>query len=94
MNLLGPEVSKERRAALSNELHVDADTPPTFLFHTDGDAAVPMSNATRFAEACRAAGVPVELHILPHDTHGVGMAHDITGIRIWPQLLLTWLSMM
>ena len=41
-NLLGPNPTPEKLAYYSNEKQVTAQTPPTFLFHTAEDKAVPM----------------------------------------------------
>lgn len=91
-NLLGPNPSEEQRKQLSAERHVTPQTPRTFLFHTADDETVPVENSLSFAGACRAAGVPVELHVFPHGPHGVGMAKDSPRLRIWCDLLLHWLD--
>ena len=54
---------------LSSELHVTKDTPPVFLIHGGQDKGVPPENSMMFAEACRKAGVSVELHVLSHGEH-------------------------
>ena len=90
-NLLGPEASQEERRRMSNELHVTAANPPAFLFHTADDPAVPCSNSVRYAEACMAAGVPVELHVYASGPHGVGLAEEMPALRSWPGLLIDWL---
>ena len=55
---------------LSSERHVSKDTPPVFLVHGGLDKGVPPENSMLFAEACRKAGVSVELHILSQGEHG------------------------
>lgn len=90
-NLLGATPSAELKAALSAELHVTARTPPTFLFHTADDRAVPVENSLRFAAALRDAGVPFELHIFASGPHGVGLAQGNPALRAWPALLEQWL---
>ena len=59
---------------LSNDLRVTADTPPTFLFHTNADTGVVAENSVRFYLALRRAKVPAELHIFENGPHGVGLA--------------------
>ena len=54
---------------LSNERKVSKDTPPVFLIHGGKDKGVPPENSMMFAEACRKAGVSVELHILSQGEH-------------------------
>jgi acetyl esterase/lipase len=55
---------------LSSERHVSQDTPPVFLIHGGKDKGVPPENSMMFADACRKAGVSVELHVLSHGEHG------------------------
>ena len=89
--LLGKDAPLEARRQLSGELHVTTETPPTFLFHTADDPAVPVENSLNFAAACAAHKVPVALHIFPHGRHGVGMAADDPVLRRWTELLVDWL---
>jgi acetyl esterase/lipase len=91
-NLLGPDPAPRVLEGLSGERHVTADTPPTFLFHTADDGAVPVENSLNFAAACREAGVPVELHVYQHGPHGVGMALDDPALRSWTTLMMDWLA--
>ncbi len=81
----------ERRAYFCLENHVSASTPPTFLWHTVEDAAVPVENAMLFAQALRRAGRPFELHLFARGRHGVGLASDIPGTNAWPRLAVAWL---
>ena len=91
-NLLGENPDPAKAGQLSNYRRVTANTPPTFLWHTADDAAVPVQNSLLFAQACAEKKVPVALHIFPKGRHGVGMAPDDPTLRVWPQLLLTWLG--
>ena len=77
---------------LSNELQVTAQTPPAFLFHTDADKTVPVENSVLFYLAMRKAGVPAELHIYEHGSHGVGLAQNDPALSSWPGRLADWLS--
>jgi acetyl esterase/lipase len=45
-----------------------------------------------FAEACLANGVPVSLHVFPEGGHGVGMALNHPGLRIWSENLINWMG--
>ncbi len=60
-----------RQKELSLETRVEKDTPPTFLWHTGEDGAVPVENSLMYAAACRRAGVPFELHIFERGGHGL-----------------------
>lgn len=50
---------------VSIEEHIDARTPPVFVWHTMPDDCVPVQNTLMLIEACRAAHVPVEAHLFP-----------------------------
>ena len=75
-NLLGDTPDAKLVDEYSNEKHVTARTPPTFLFHTDADTAVPAENSARFYLALKAAKVPAELHVYERGPHGVGLGTD------------------
>ena len=90
-NLLGPADDDDLAEQLSTDSRVTAETPPTFLFQTDEDTAVPPENAVGFYLACRRAGVPAELHIYQPGRHGVGLAADQPSVSSWPDRLRDWL---
>lgn len=90
-NLLGDNPEPRFIEELSNELHVTAATPPTFIFHTNADKGVLAENSVRFYLALRAANVPAELHIFENGPHGVGLALGDPGLGEWPTLLANWL---
>lgn len=75
-NLLGPDSSPQLRHDLSPNRLVTSIHPPTFLWHTADDAAVPLSNALRYTAALAAAQVPVDLHVFARGVHGLGLAND------------------
>lgn len=90
-NLLGETPSPELIELLSNEKQVTGQTPPTFLFHTEDDKAVPVENSLQFAAALRKAKVPHEMHVYETGRHGVGLAPAIPALSTWPKLLENWL---
>ena len=73
-NLIGKNAPADLVRSLSNEKQVTKETPPTFLFHTDADTAVPAENSIYFYLALRKAGVPAELHVFRPGQHGLGLA--------------------
>jgi len=90
-NLLGENPSPELAQSLSGELHVTAQTPPTFIFHTDADTGVPAENSIYYFLALRKAGVPAEMHIFQKGPHGVGLGMDDFALGEWPRLMANWL---
>ena len=74
--LLGRKPSEEELRAASPELHVHPGVPPCFLWATEDDQSVPVENTKLFASALEAAGVPHELHLFPHGSHGLSVATD------------------
>ena len=91
-NLLGDKPDEKLLESLCNEKQVTARTPPTFLFHTSADRAVPAENSVRFYEALRKAKVPAELHIYEQGEHGVGLAVGKGAASAWPDQLAAWLK--
>jgi dipeptidyl aminopeptidase/acylaminoacyl peptidase len=75
---------------LSNELRVTAQTPPTFLFHTNEDTGVPPENSVLFYLALRRAGVPAEMHIFEPGATGSDSRNRCPLSRPWPTLLENW----
>ena len=90
-NLLGDNPDPKLVESLSNEKQVTAQTPPTFLFHTNEDRGVPPENSVLFYLALRKAGVPAEMHIYEKGPHGVGLASYDEALRSWPERLAGWL---
>jgi len=89
-NLLGENPSAELVRALSNELQVTSETPPTFLWHTVEDKVVPIENSLLFAAAMRKAGVPFSLHVYENGPHGLGLGRPGREAPPWADQLLYW----
>ncbi len=77
---------------LSNELHVDSTTPPTFLVHANDDQAVPVQNSILFYNALQKNNIPSEIHIFQEGGHGFGMAEWDEALNKWPGLLKQWMK--
>jgi acetyl esterase/lipase len=90
-NLLGESPDPLLVASLSNEGQVSSETPPTFLFHTTEDQAVPVENSIEYYLALKRRGVPAELHVFEKGKHGVGLAKSLPGASAWPKLCETWM---
>lgn len=93
-NLLGDTPSRSMTRRFSNELHVSADTPPTFLVHAQDDQVVPCTNSILFYEAMLAHGVEGSLHIFPEGAHRIGLVHNPGSTDLWTDLCTKWLFAM
>ena len=91
-NLIGQQPDEKLVEFYSNEEQVTSRTPPTFLFHTVQDKAVPIENSRMFKAACEKAGVPVELVEYEEGQHGVGLGLN-TNLPLagWSVKLDEWL---
>jgi acetyl esterase/lipase len=63
---------------LSLENQVSEETPPTFLWHTFTDTAVPVENSLLFANALVKHKIPLEMHIYPQGVHGLSLGTEET----------------
>jgi acetyl esterase/lipase len=86
--LLGEKPSKERINFFSNELHVNATTPPTLLLHAVDDKLVDVKNSILFLEALKKANVPVEARLFEKGDHGFFL---ISRDR-WQGAIMEWLT--
>lgn len=102
-NLLGEDYDdEEKRESMSLELCVTKDTPKTFLWHTAPDDVVPVENSLLFFQALHALDIPVEMHIYPVGSHGLGLANEETSndegfgvqeeCQSWIRLACDWME--
>ncbi len=89
--LLGKDATPERVKLYSNDLQVDARTPPTFLAHA-ADDAVKVANSERYAEALTKAGVAVEFARFEKGGHGFGLGIKGGEPATWPDRCLAWMG--
>jgi acetyl esterase/lipase len=89
-NLIGKNPSADDIHLYSNERHVSANTPPSFLVHAEDDKTVPVVNSIYFYEALLRNKVPSEMHIYPKGGHGFGL-HNNTTPDVWSDRLRNWL---
>lgn len=85
----------------SLELQAGEQNPPTFLWHTQEDGAVPVENSLMYWGALHRSGVSAELHIYPHGGHGLSLATAETGgpagepvpkVQSWLKLSVVWMN--
>jgi acetyl esterase/lipase len=93
-NLIGKDADAKLIESLSNEKQVTSQTPPTFLWHTTEDKAVPPENSVVFYLALVKAGVPAELHIFEKGQHGIGLGRTTKtpAAAEWTKACENWLK--
>lgn len=87
--LLGKQPTAQQIDKYSNERHVTAATPPTFIMHAADDKSVVVANSLRFFEALNKSGVSSELIVFPNGGHGFGLFNATTPDR-WIERLRDW----
>ena len=104
VNLLGEEeaANPQLRQEMSLETRVTADNPPTFLWHTAADQAVPVASSLYMAKALADHHVPFELHVYPNGSHGLALANrrtsggnaggELPEVAGWIGLACNWLE--
>lgn len=90
-NLLGENSTDDLVKLYSNELQVDSNTPPTFIFHANDDKTVHAENSIDLARALKQAGIKSELHLYQAGGHGFGLYNKTTKEN-WFDSLANWLS--
>jgi acetyl esterase/lipase len=85
--LLGQSPPKEVVDLFSNELQVDANTPPAYITHAADDKLVDVDNSIGYFEKLRQNNISVEMHIYPKGGHGFIFRHE--G---WMEPLFKWLK--
>jgi acetyl esterase/lipase len=90
-NLIGKNPSAEKIKEYSNELQVNAETPPAFLVHAKDDDAVKFGNSVQYYEALKKNKVNAELRLYEHGGHGFGLNNKTTTDK-WADQLKTWLK--
>ena len=102
INLCGPR--EDLKKDLSLETKVTENTPPTFLWHTVTDKAVPVQNSLLLKEQLDRYGIPNELRLFNSGEHGLSLATEEVfcekhpnaneEVAVWPELARDWLYKM
>jgi acetyl esterase/lipase len=90
-SLLGKKPSPEKIKEYSNELQVNAETPPAFLVHAGDDKSVKPGNSIDYYQALLKNNVTAELHLYQNGGHGFGMNNKTTEDK-WMERLKNWLQ--
>lgn len=79
------------KSHLNTDVHVTAQTPPTFLVQAEDDPVDDVNNSLVYYAALKRAGVLVEMHLYAQGGHGFGLRRTNFPITAWPELLEMWL---
>lgn len=90
-NLAGANATQAQKEYFSNEKHVTAQTPPTFLVHANDDNGVPVQNSIIFNQALVANKVKAEMHLYQGGGHGFGLNNKTTSDD-WFERLTNWMK--
>jgi acetyl esterase/lipase len=80
----------DQHFAPNPDIHVTADTPPTFLVQAEDDP-VHVENAIVYFMELENAKVPAELHVYAQGGHGYGLRRTALPVTTWPQSAEIWL---
>lgn len=73
---LGPLLGKDLLDVVEA---VDAETPPSFVFTTQGDELVPSTETLEYCLALARHGIPYETHVHLKGPHGMSLAKPLTA---------------
>jgi acetyl esterase/lipase len=77
---------------LRPDIHVTADTPPTFLLQAEDDHVDGVEQTLAYYVALQEAKVPAEMHLYAQGGHAFGLRHTKLPISHWPALVEKWLQ--
>lgn len=91
-SLVGDHPTSEASAHWSVQTYVRPGCASMFLVQAADDPISNAANTRIMDDACRHAGIPVELHRLPSGGHGFGMGRPDTPSAQWPHWYEAWLQ--
>lgn len=90
--LIGENPKQELIDFYSNELHIDKNTPPTFIIHSTNDKAVSVMNSIIFYQALKKEEINSEMHIYSKGGHGFSLANGQGYLHTWTDRLYEWME--
>lgn len=90
--LLGKKASRETEEALSCQLHVNSQTPPSFIVHAENDETVSPVNSMLYYSSLMKQNIKGStLHIFPEGGHSIRVRKNPGTTGFWPELAENWL---
>lgn len=90
------------REVVSIEKNITKDFPPTFIWHTVQDEAVPAKNTLLLADALLENGIDLEYHLFNRGKHALALANEESAkadrsniekeCAVWVDLAMNWLN--
>ncbi|MDQ1207911.1 acetyl esterase/lipase [Acinetobacter baylyi] len=91
-SLLGIHSSLADQQALSVQLLVTPETPPTFIAHAKDDPVSSVKNSILLHQALDKNHVINQMILFPDGGHGWGLGKKGTTTTQWPALMMQWLK--
>ncbi len=89
-HLLGTDPTVSLIEKFSNELWVNAKSPPTLLVLASDDNSVSVENSINYYQALKRNNVPAELHLFEKGGHCFGLGVNETS-KYWTEICEKWL---
>ena len=86
------DITPQREMFNFENVAINDDTPPVFLWHTAPDKCVPIKYTNSMAQHLWANNKVAELHIFSRCDHGVGLAEKYDDLKLWPELAANFLK--
>jgi acetyl esterase/lipase len=90
--LLHYPATADKDLGLNPDIHVNRQTPPTFLLQAEDDHIDSVNDALAYYIALKNAGVRAEMHLYAQGNHAFGLRRTNLPITHWPDLVETWLA--
>ncbi|MES2238962.1 MAG: alpha/beta hydrolase [Bacteroidota bacterium] len=91
-NFLGNKPTQQQIDYFSNENHVTAATPPTFIVVAQNDPVVNPINSILFYQAMLENNISGSLHVFPEGGHSIALKNNPKSINLWTNLCEEWLN--
>jgi acetyl esterase/lipase len=91
MQLIGPKITSERVQYYSNEFHISASTPPTFIVHAMDDNEVDVKNSLYFYAELLQHHVPAKIFLYAKGKHAFGAYNKQATVQ-WVSSCIKWIN--
>lgn len=90
--LLGKEAPQKIAEELSCQLHVNTQTPSSFIIHAENDETVSPINSMLYYTSLMKQNIKGStLHVFPEGGHSIRVRKNPGTTRLWPELAENWL---